>query len=394
MKFKSNKITKFSFKERLYHQKPNNENNMFTFGDEDLERKNMLGYYLAGLIEGDGSIIVPKTIRNKFKKTVSRIKKYSSASLWPADQRARAAENNLNKLNPHWVTGFTDAEGCFSIQISKSEAYKTGWKVALIFSIGLHSKELNLINKIQSFFNGAGKVYYQENLKSVVFRIKSTKDLAQFVLPHFDKYPLLTQKKADYLLFKQAIELVQRGEHLTTEGLLEIIRIKASLNLGLPNELREAFPNLIPKDRPVVEYTGIQNPHWIAGFADGESCFFVERSKSKTHSLGYRIRLKFIISQNVRDVMVIKGLKDYFNCGDVILDSQNMSHYVIRKTSNTSDLILPFFAKYPLQSTKSADFADFCEVANIIKNKAHLTQEGLERINRIKSGMNRGRSSN
>lgn len=60
MKFKSNKITKFSFKERLYHQKPNNENNM-----EDLERKNMLGYYLAGLIEGDGSIIVPKTIRNQ-----------------------------------------------------------------------------------------------------------------------------------------------------------------------------------------------------------------------------------------------------------------------------------------------------------------------------------------
>jgi hypothetical protein len=27
--------------------------------------KNMLGYYLAGLIEGDGAIIVPKTIRNQ-----------------------------------------------------------------------------------------------------------------------------------------------------------------------------------------------------------------------------------------------------------------------------------------------------------------------------------------
>jgi len=121
------------------------------------------------------------------------------------------------------------------------------------------------------------------------------------------------------------------------------------------------------------------------------------RSKSKTHSLGYRIRLKFIISQNVRDVMVIKGLKDYFNCGDVILDSQNMSHYVIRKTSNTSDLILPFFAKYPLQSTKSADFADFVRRGGKYnKNKAHplTAQEGLERINRIKSGMNRGRSSN
>lgn len=60
MKFKSGKITKFSYKERWYHQKTNNENDM-----EDLERKTMLGYYLAGLIEGDGSIIVPKTHRNQ-----------------------------------------------------------------------------------------------------------------------------------------------------------------------------------------------------------------------------------------------------------------------------------------------------------------------------------------
>jgi LAGLIDADG DNA endonuclease family protein len=62
LKFKSSKITKFSFKERLYHQggATNNENDM-----EALRLKPMLGYYLAGLIEGDGSIIVPKTIRNQ-----------------------------------------------------------------------------------------------------------------------------------------------------------------------------------------------------------------------------------------------------------------------------------------------------------------------------------------
>jgi len=72
---------------------------------------------------------------------------------------------------------------------------------------------------------------------------------------------LLTQKKADYLLFKQAVELVLRKDHLTRQGLLEIVSIKASLNLGLPDELKKAFPDVIPKDRPVVEYTGIQDPH-------------------------------------------------------------------------------------------------------------------------------------
>ena len=135
------------------------------------------------------------------------------------------------------------------------------------------------------------------------------------------------------------------------------------------------------------------NPHWVTGFCDGESCFFVDIFKSKTHSLGFQVRSKFIISQNVKDVILINGLKDYFDCGDVILDSRDMSHYVIRKISSISDVLLPFFAKYPLQSSKLADFADFLEVANIINSKAHLTQEGLDRINLIKSGMNRGRNS-
>lgn len=87
MKVKSGKITKFPFKEREYHQKPNNANDM-----NDLKRKNMLGYYLADLIEGDGSIIVPKTHRNEKGKllypfywfsiidTITPGRGYSSAS--------------------------------------------------------------------------------------------------------------------------------------------------------------------------------------------------------------------------------------------------------------------------------------------------------------------------
>ena len=47
------KIAKSSFKPRLYYQLSNNV------------PTNLLGHYLAGLIEGDGSIIVPKTLRNQ-----------------------------------------------------------------------------------------------------------------------------------------------------------------------------------------------------------------------------------------------------------------------------------------------------------------------------------------
>lgn len=53
MKGKLGNISKSSFKRRLCHSSSNNDS------------KKLLGHYLAGLIEGDGSIIVPKTIRNQ-----------------------------------------------------------------------------------------------------------------------------------------------------------------------------------------------------------------------------------------------------------------------------------------------------------------------------------------
>jgi len=42
------------------------------------------------------------------------------------------------------------------------------------------------------------------------------------------------------------IDLMSRKEHLTIEGLHKIVAIKASLNLGLSDKLKVAFPNVIP----------------------------------------------------------------------------------------------------------------------------------------------------
>jgi hypothetical protein len=73
----------------------------------------------------------------------------------------------------------------------------------------------------------------------------------QILIAHLDKYPLLTQKWADYQLFKQAYEMIVRKEHLTMEGLKKVLSIKAVMNgNGLSDKLNKAFPNLIPIARP------------------------------------------------------------------------------------------------------------------------------------------------
>ncbi len=50
-------------------------------------------------------------------------------------------------------------------------------------------------------------------------------------------------------------------EHLTIEGLIKILALKASLNLGLSENLKVAFPNVIPVKRPLVEDQMIDDPY-------------------------------------------------------------------------------------------------------------------------------------
>jgi hypothetical protein len=62
------------------------------------------------------------------------------------------------------------------------------------------------------------------------------------------------------VLFKIALGYIQQGLHLTREGLIKIISIKASMNRGLSLILRAAFPEIISVARPLVKNPLIPDP--------------------------------------------------------------------------------------------------------------------------------------
>jgi hypothetical protein len=107
-----------------------------------------------------------------------------------------------------------------------------------------------LLEQIKSYF-GVGEIYKQGE-DAHVYRVSSVKDLA-VIVRHFDKYPLITQKQADYLLFKRAFEIISRKEHLTEDGLRKIVAIKGSTNKGFPDALKVAFPTTELVQRPKVD---------------------------------------------------------------------------------------------------------------------------------------------
>ena len=129
---------------------------------------------------------------------------------------------------------------------------------------------------------------------------------------YFDKYPLITQKQVDFLLFKQVVELIVNKEHLTKEGLIKIINIKAAMNLGvLPETLKAEFkvnPDLLG-DRELMksETPRIPDIHWIRGFIE-EGCFYINIYKRKDTSLGLGVKLVFKVTQDFRNQGVLELL--------------------------------------------------------------------------------------
>jgi len=111
------------------------------------------------------------------------------------------------------------------------------------------------------FFSGKGSISISKIRDSVSYSVKSIKDIVNIIIPHFLNYNLLTQKAADFILFTKIVELMNAKTHLTSEGLHKIINIKASLNLGISENLKLYFTNIIPVDRPLVKTTDIPDPN-------------------------------------------------------------------------------------------------------------------------------------
>ena len=212
------------------------------------------------------NIIDMKSINVKnFKETLSPSLTNGSGS---------SVEKIFNPLDPYFITGFADAESCFYLVIKKSTKVKVGWLVELRFEIRLHKRDEPLLKLIKAYFNGIGIIY--KDSKSVLYRVQRIKDL-NIIIYHFNKYPLITQKLADFLLLKRVFELVICKKHLTEEGIKEIFALKASINNGLPSELKSVYPDLIPVTRPSVLDQEIKDPNWLSGFTAGEGCWATVR---------------------------------------------------------------------------------------------------------------------
>ena len=300
--------------------------------------------------------------------------------------------NSESRLEPGWISGFIDGEGCFNIKVVKNQKFKTGFNLELRFSIGLHAEDKPLLDRIKNKLK-VGTVIKQGS-QYFVFRLSSVDDI-KVLINHLDKYPLLSKKCADYQLWKKAFNIgpagarprwtgprgpVKSKKHLTIDGLRKIVAIKATMNWGLSPKLKSAFPDIVCVKRPLVKNNQILDPNWIAGFAEAEGSFMIKADEVRA------TQLVFQLVQHSRNQELIQRLREYFDCGGVY-ESKNSFRLIVTKFSDIEKIRL-FFQNYPLIGRKSKDFEDWCKAAELIKNKAHLTSSGLQEILKLKTKKN------
>lgn len=300
-------------------------------------------------------------------------------------------DHHLHKLDPNWVTGFVDAEGCFSIIIEVSSPLK--WKVRTSFEINLHEKDKEILYKIQSYF-GVGAIYLRPDRKKSVYRVSNVNYIKDVIIPHFTKYPLISKKHIDFLLWSEVIKLILNKDHLNKEGFSKILSYYASINTGVSKKVQEYFPNIIPVDKPVISLPDTLNPQWVSGFVAGDGGFSIYVRAAKDYVLLEKVYCRFHIAQHVKDLELMKLFIKFFNCGSVNVRSNTATprcDYIVQDATSLLEKILPHFDTYPLLNLKQEDYICFKKCMTIIKLKQHLTTEGLNKIKSLNLEMNSNR---
>ena len=134
------------------------------------------------------------------------------------------------------------------------------------------------------------------------------------------------------------------------------------------------------------------NASWIVGFTDGEGCFHISINKLSGMSLGWQVLPEFRIVQHEKDEEVLYQIKNYFGFGSIEINNfdENATRkgFRVRGLENLNNIV-KFFDENPLRTTKKKNFEIFKKVIQMMNNKKHLTKEGLDKIARLVSGMNR-----
>lgn len=130
---------------------------------------------------------------------------------------------------------------------------------------------------------------------------------------------------------------------------------------------------------------------WISGFIDAEGCFNVSLFKRKTMTLGYQVKLRFMIDQkdSLETMMALKAILNLHLTHRKLKNNDvNSMHRIESNCFIKVSLIKDYLNKFPLKTKKLQSFTMWVTVYELVKLNSHLTEQGLLEIRKLSKQIN------
>jgi len=139
---------------------------------------------------------------------------------------------SMFELDPRWVTGFVDGEGCFSVSIHRNPGARStgGWQLHPVFHVYQHESHRAVLERMVTTF-GCGRLRSKGPNSSVLtFAVDGLRELEDHILPFFEQHPPVV-KQGDFLRFAQIVRAMRSKEHLDPRGFERLVRLAYEMNL-------------------------------------------------------------------------------------------------------------------------------------------------------------------
>jgi hypothetical protein len=151
-----------------------------------------------------------------------------------------------------------------------------------------------------------------------------------------------------------------------------------------------------------LNQSSLENNSWFSGFVDSDGSFSVQYTNTNTGAKKRKISCRLRIEQRILDPKTKTSYFDILNQISLFLNcnlltrtqkSTNNTYYTLAASSKLSlSIIINYFQKFPLYTSKYLDYKDWEEVAHLIIKNKHLTVEGLKTVELARSRMNTKRT--
>ena len=134
-------------------------------------------------------------------------------------------------LDPNWIAGFVDGEGCFSVSVHRSSMMRRngGWQLQPVFHVYQHQDHREVLEAMVPTF-GCGRVRPKGPRSSVLtYAVEALRDLEAAIVPFFERYPLVV-KRDDFSTFAAIERSMRKKEHLTRSGFERLVRLAYAMN--------------------------------------------------------------------------------------------------------------------------------------------------------------------